>query len=244
VASKVPTDFGTLLNEWDPADLMASVADGAAVSSWTDTTGSVALSQGTGGNQPLLRYSVANFGGEPGVDVDGTDDFMTGTIVNDNQATSWMLVFDDDDTSGSGQIMQCSQQIGFFSGTGPPLAAWAGGSNLNTTFERDPGAMFAVVVYNGASSAIYWRRIDAGPGAPSSVTGNCGSNGSGTSLRIGTHSSGSWSPFDGRYGWIARFNAALSSTDAQDLFDGVYTRYSRRSKPVRTTQGVQRASSW
>lgn len=248
MTAKVPTDFGTLLNEWDPADLMASVADGGVVSSWVDTTASVSLAQATGGLQPVLRYSVTNFGGEPGVDFDGTDDFLSGTIANDNQATSWLFVVDDDDASGSGQIMQSSQQFGYLASSGgPPLAIWAGGSNLNSTYLRSggTGAVVAVVVYNGASSAIYWRRVDAGAGSVSSVTGNPGTNGTGTSLRLGTHSSGTWSPFDGRLGWVARFNAALTSTDAQDLFEGCLTRFMRRSRPqVVPSAGVHRSTSW
>jgi hypothetical protein len=245
MTAKVPTDIASLLNEWDASDLTGSVGDGGAVSSWTDTTSAVALAQATGGNQPLLRHSVTNLGGQPGVDFDGTDDFMTATMTNDNQATSWFFVWDDDDTSGSGQVLQSSQQIGYFSGTGPPLATWAGGSNLNSTLERDPGALVGIFVFNGASSVIYWRRLDAGAGSVSSVTGNCGSNGTGTSLRIGNHSSGSWSPFDGRIAQFARWSVAISATDAQDLWEGALARFTAPAggQPRRTMHQARMRSA-
>jgi hypothetical protein len=220
VAAKIPTDFSTLLNEWNPIDLKEVYADGAGVASWVDSKASANLAQATGADQPLFRAAVTNFGGLPGVDA-VSGDFVSGTITNDNQATTWMMVIDDDQSSGNAQILQCSQQIGYFGGN---LAAWAGGSNLVSTYARAAGALFICVVFNGASSVLYWRRIDAGAGAPSSVTGNCGTNGTGTTLRLGNHSAGSWPAFDGRYGPVAIFNAALTSTDVQDLFDGVLAR--------------------
>jgi hypothetical protein len=220
VAAKIPTDFSTLLNEWDPIDLKEVYADGAGVASWVDSKASANLAQGTGADQPLFRAAVTNFGGLPGVDA-VSGDFVSGTITNDNQATTWMMVIDDDQSSGNAQILQASQQIGYFGGN---LAIWAGGSNLVSTYARAAGALFICAVFNGASSALYWRRIDAGAGAPSSVTGNCGTNGTGTTVRLGNHSSGTWPAFDGRYGPVVVFNAALTSTDVQDLFDGVLAR--------------------
>jgi hypothetical protein len=220
VAAKIPTDFSTLLNEWDPIDLKEVYADGAGVASWVDSKASANLAQGTGADQPLFRAAVTNFGGLPGVDA-VSGDFVSGTITNDNQATTWMMVIDDDQSSGNAQILQASQQIGYFGGN---LAIWAGGSNLVSTYARAAGALFICAVFNGASSVLYWRRIDAGAGAPSSVTGNCGTNGTGTTVRLGNHSTGSWPAFDGRYGPVVVFNAALTSTDVQDLFDGLLAR--------------------
>jgi len=60
---------------WLKADAISGLTDGAALSTWTDSSGrGNNATQGTGGNQPLYKTSIV--GSLPGVLFDGSNDFM------------------------------------------------------------------------------------------------------------------------------------------------------------------------
>ena len=84
-----PTDIAGLLL-WLKADALA-LSDGAAVSSWTDSSGNGRhFTQATGTRQPLYKSGI--IGGKPVVRFDGTDDLLTHAGVSTG-SNSWTAFF-------------------------------------------------------------------------------------------------------------------------------------------------------
>lgn len=222
----LPSGVASLANWWKGSDLAAAGAsDGVAFAgNWTDVIGGVNLAQATSGFRPIYRSAITGLNNQPGLDFDGGDDGLTGTIVNDNQATTWMLVVDDDLATGNAEIIQTSQEFGYFNAD-DKLAIWAGGTHMTTpSASRATGRMIMMGVYNGASSVLYWGNGVAA--LNTAVPGNNpGTNGTGTSFNLGKHGSGSWPPFNGRIAEIARCTAAITGTEAQNLYEGFQAKY-------------------
>lgn len=242
----LPGDIAGLDLHWK-ADAITPVADGTAISSWAASVGTPPLAQATGSLQPLYRVSTAALNNMPSLDFDGTDDALTATIANDNQATTWFMVVDDDLAAGNAQLMQCSQQLGYLGST--QMQAWAGATNMVvTTPTRYVGRRIVIVVYNAASSVIY-----DGDGTTKTPTTNAsgvslGTNGSGTTLWIADHSTGAWPNFNGRIAEVGRYTVGITATDAANLYEGLAEKYgtiARRQRPtVATLQAASRSASF
>lgn len=226
MAAILPSGVASLTNWWQGSDLAAAGAsDGVAFAgNWTDSISAVNLAQATAGFRPIYRATIAGLNNQPGLDFDGSDDGLAATIANDNQATTWMIVVDDDLSTGNAELIQSSQELGYFNAN-DKIAIWAGGTNLEApAASRATGLMVIMPVFNGASSVIYWGN---GVAALSSVASgnNPGGNGTGTTLSVGKHTGGSWPPFNGRIVEIARCTAAITGTEAQNLYEGFQAKY-------------------
>jgi hypothetical protein len=110
------------LAEWQPSSIVGLTSwlrgdsyvlgTGSAVAQLTDKTGfGRHLVQATAGKQPLLIASDPNFNGQPSIDFDGVDDYMTGAVLSTLftnmpspiQATA-AVVFRADAITGTGTI--------------------------------------------------------------------------------------------------------------------------------------------
>lgn len=89
VSTTYPSELGSA-HTWLKADSLA-LSDGAAVSSWTDSSGNGrTASQATAGNQPTFKTNILN--GKPVVRFDGTTDFMTVAVNAGDTYTIFMVV--------------------------------------------------------------------------------------------------------------------------------------------------------
>lgn len=76
---------------WCDATQITGLADGAAISSWTDLSGNAHhLVQATGGNQPL--YKVGIFNGLPVVRFDGVNDNLFASLTEDVTITVFVVL--------------------------------------------------------------------------------------------------------------------------------------------------------
>lgn len=75
-----PTSIAGLVGWWKADAGTSTTTDGAAISSWSDQSGSGAtLTQGTAGSRPVYKAAIQN--GRPVVRFDGTDDFLSASIA-------------------------------------------------------------------------------------------------------------------------------------------------------------------
>lgn len=241
MTAQIPSDIANL-DRWWKADAITGLADGAAVSSWTATTGGVALAQATSAKRPVYRASVTNLVGKPAVDFDGTDNSLTATITSIAQPTSYFLVLDLDQGSTTAET-----QLFFHAGGHEAVVSqrtantyfsmWGGTNSFGSTSGQTViGAVAVFFVINGASSAVYNAALSAG--TLNSNTGTTGSLSSGTGLVLGEYGTPATHPnLNGRVAEFGRYSAALTSTQAQNLFEGFQAKYATSGQSLAQTVG-------
>jgi hypothetical protein len=168
---------------WYKSDTLSALADGAAVSSWTDSSGNARHAvQATGGNQPICKKAIVN--GKDVVRFDGVDDFLRAafTLVQPEYFVIVMrlrttvvgrgqYVVDGAPTQNTGVLYDnnLATRMAIYAGAGPVSGALAA---VDTW--RQYGILFS-----GAASEI---RVDGG----TAVTGSAGTSSmSGVTLGAG-----------------------------------------------------------
>ena len=88
-ASSLPIT-GLLL--WLKGDAISGVSDGAALTTWVDSSGAgFDVSQSTSGDKPTYRASVAAFGNMPAVEFDGSTDYLSRSATLTSVQTDWSI---------------------------------------------------------------------------------------------------------------------------------------------------------
>jgi hypothetical protein len=139
--------YTTGLRLWLKADAITGVADGAAVTTWPDSSNdAIVVTQGTAANKPLYR-ATGGPNSRPAVDFDGSNDFFDlSTLSVTSGSKSFFIVGNPTDTSGTGQyffdtstgriiIAHCAatgafNQVGWYDGTWRAIAAATTGNQF------------------------------------------------------------------------------------------------------------------
>lgn len=220
----LPSDIPGLAGWWK-ADSLA-LSDGAAVSSWADSSGGGhTAAQATGSLQPVYKTNIVN--GKPVVRFDGVDDYLTATIVSDAQPTQWFLVFKAADSGVIRFLVASGQSILRHSSSdlmliNAPTDVWG-------TYTHS-GAAWSVftATFNGASSKLYMAG-DAGQ-----AVSTPGANTTGTGLTIGADGSltRSWS---GDIAEIVHYNRELNADERADVHTYLAAKYGLTAADDNTT---------
>lgn len=205
------------LSGWWKADSL-SLNDSDPVASWSDSSGAgQTMSQGTSGNRPLYKTGIIN--GLPAVRFDGTDDFLSGTITSDAQATNWFVVMKAADGTNYLQIVYSGQEI-LRRDTDQRIETWAGASASNVSMIHDGSTWdYFSVEFNGASTMGY--RIGSTSYPP---WGDAGSGATGTAMRIGSHPTNG-RPYHGDIAEIIQYNRALTQPEREYVFSYLQAKY-------------------
>lgn len=203
-----PTSI-TGLHSWYEAGSL-NLADGTAVSSWTDISGNGHDAvQATGSKQPIYKVNIA--GGRPVIRFDGSDDFLATAaygadlaqpntiivVVRHATITATRFVFD-----GQGSTKRHAM---YHDNAATNFRIYAGGTATSQT--RDTNWNVRTGLYNGASSLA-------------------SKNGSTTAASVGTQAIAGLNigaeydnigTLDGDIAELLVYHAALSTTDRQTL---------------------------
>lgn len=210
------------LQAWFDAPSLA-LADGTAVSSFTDTSGNARhATQATGSKQPINKTAQQN--GLAVVRFDGTDDYLdTTTFARSQPQTTFavwkavslpanMTVYDSVSAANTGRLYrQAAASVN--------LRAYAGGTPIETAITPFNGA-FAIVatLWNGASSKMW---VNGGAG----ITGSPGAP-QGTGIRLGAFGGGTPGGFANMdLGELFAYNSALSLANIDTLGAYLGTRW-------------------
>jgi hypothetical protein len=196
------------LQLWLKADALG-LADGTAVSSWTDSSGnSRHAAQATSANQPLLKTGILN--SKPIVRFDGSNDFLQTAAFSVAQP---LTVFSVAKTTST-----ATTYIFFDSAASSPRATLAvepaSSAEMNSGSSLLDGSLvvntFQVwsAVFNGATSNI---RLNGATG----TSGNAGANGL-NGVTIGARYAGDF-VFPGDIAEVLVYNSALSATDRSSV---------------------------
>lgn len=201
-----PTNVPGLLYRWR-ADSIAQ-ANSTAVSSWTDSVGSVALTQATGGLQPL--YIVSGINGLPIVRFDGNDDTLAATITSRTQQYTFAIVGQSAvvPTSGRQLVWSGAEILSIATGL---WEMWSGASLDGGSVTTSP--TLTVCQFNSVSSNLYLN-------GNLSISGDAGTGATGTALQIGNHSSIS-RPWNGDVAEVLLYDHGLTAGERAEL--GTYT---------------------
>jgi hypothetical protein len=204
---------------WYDATLITGVADGAALSSWPDSSGNGhTLTQATGANQPTYYKTTTAklLNGQPAVW------FNAGQVM----ATTGMGVLAQPCTFVF--VAEClnggSVPVLFNTGSGNVLVyvnttVWTvnAASAAATTLTPGTSLHFGAVVLNGASTVVYQ---DA-----ASQTVNPGSNTWGQTTLLGANSAAAANPWSGPVGEFIIYPSALTSGQISSLYSYVQAKW-------------------
>ncbi|MCA1590977.1 MAG: hypothetical protein LC734_11470, partial [Acidobacteria bacterium] len=159
------------LQLWLKADALAGLADGTAVSSWTDSSGNGrAAAQASGTLQPLYKTAIVN--SLPVVRFDGSNDFLrTGNFTVNQPITVFAVV--KAAALGADEIIFDSansspRAVLDLSTTGPSGEAYAGASLLNSAVTASRFQLWSAI-FNGASSKLAFDGAAGVTGDPGSM---------------------------------------------------------------------------
>jgi len=150
-----PFSLGWEAAHWASDPMWSNPGDGNAVSSWRDGAGhGHTLTQSTPEYQPLYRNAVASLGGKPGVDFDGTNDYLKSDAFSFAQPMSIVMIV-------SGWVAGGGNRYLF--GSGPPPSVFMRGESssalnvfagtiLGASLSLDSGGHVYRGFFNGASS--------------------------------------------------------------------------------------------
>lgn len=98
-----PAALGSAVRAWFRADSLA-VANGAAIAQWDDSSANlVHATQATGASQPIMRTNRLN--ALPGVEFDGTDDYLITALTGSSQDETILAVIDLDTAPAGGRVI-------------------------------------------------------------------------------------------------------------------------------------------
>lgn len=227
-----PADVPGLAGWWK-ADALG-LANGTAVSSWTDSSGNAQnLVQASGTLQPVFTTNVLN--GLPVLRFDGTDDAMTATIVSWPQPTNWFVVMKAADNTGYLQIIHTGQEI-LRRDTDLRIESYAGSSASNVSMTHDTSWDYYDVEFTGASTMGY--RIG---GVSYPPWGDAGSGATGTTFDLGFHPSNGRN-FHGDIAEVILFARALNSTERETVFGYLRDKYFPSGSAVNAPAGTATAT--
>lgn len=196
------------LAAWFKADALA-LADAAAVSSWTDSSGNARhATQGTGSKQPTYRTNVVN--SKPVVRFDGTDDVLetTGFTLNQPETVFIVATFRSarvaNDTLIDGATTNNMRVFRTVTG----LQQYAGANGPHLTLDPEGWHVYSFI-YNGASSEARYDGANLATGNPS--TNNAGGIAIGGNGTLGTENA----PVD--VAEIAVYSSALSEANRSGI---------------------------
>lgn len=103
-----PTDIAGLKLWLKPETLASNYVNNDPVSTWSDVSGNGNDATASGSLRPLLKAHIVN--GKSVIRCDGTDDYMTGTLVNSGTTITQFVVFSMDAASGAyGRMLSVGQ---------------------------------------------------------------------------------------------------------------------------------------
>lgn len=224
VASAVitPLDISGL-RCWYTVDTLSSLADGAAVASWPDSSGNgLTMAQGTSGNRPTVDGTNL-LNGRRIVAFDGSNDFLSvaGSISPSSGQWSAFVVakvdtvsgvhsiFDNDEGTGSNRIAQivrtngtAAEAIAF--NTGPSAFTDGGGTTISTS------TYFLFTAVRTSSAIEMW--VNQSSGGSTATTGTP-ATASTTRLTLGGGALGPSQFLNGRIAEVVGYSKAVSSIE-------------------------------
>lgn len=212
-----PSDLAGL-ELWLKADAL-SLADGAAVSSWTDSSGNARhATQGTSGSQPLYKTNIVN--AKPVIRFDGVDDHLVASVPADTSRTLFVVGVADATVAVGARLLALSLRANFQRASG---GAWGWGNNQANSAVSIGGSVttwsLLSVRVNSASSA----NVHLGTGASvdfdphDEVT-------TGTSLTLGSGPSAG-DPWKGDIAEVVSYDTALSDANRIQVRDYLLSKY-------------------
>ncbi len=204
---------------WYRGDLGVTL-NGSTVSTWSDQSGvGNHLTQASASSQPTFNAANSNFSNQPTLDLDGSNDWMSGgasyaepnTIVvcarNSGSGSAYHVLCD-----GSGSNLRLmrveitSQQLIVYGGSSLGDGTWTTNSKHSVAG-----------VFNGASSSV---RMD------SVTTSGASGAGASTGFTLGAAGGGAGSiPWQGSIAEVLMYNRALSTTELDRIFSYLTGRY-------------------
>jgi len=236
--SLTPPTLASTVAFWWATDLVASVSDAAAVSSWVDRANGVTVSN-TSTARPTMRHS--SIGGRPAVDFDGTDDHLelaSALSSGDTQGSVFAVVKYDVTTNkvlwAQGLLSSISNYLYFspHTGTNTPLLDFYNTSTIRTHRGSTALGTAARLIEVSSSGSAITMRVDGVVQTMTAVSGaNDGRWFSGLSGAnrwcIGAlpYNNSHIGFFDGQIACLGRTSAALSSGDRAALHAWVTASY-------------------
>lgn len=185
---------------WYAADSLA-LADGTAVSSWTDKSGATRhATQATGANQPLFKTAIVN--GKPVLRFDGINDYLSLPNTVAAQPITVVAVLNSVSDAGQRAWLGANNVIFYKNGSNPP-AVFAGAS-LTGTGSISGAFHIASCVLNGSSSAVYLDNANV-------ASGNGGASVPASAITIGINGPGGGFVWSGDIAELVVFGAALTA---------------------------------
>lgn len=222
------------LTLWFKADAITGLSDGAAVSTWTDSSANVnSATQASGSLQPLYKTNILN--GNPVVRFDGSNDTLatgSNTGLTGNQAMTAFAVFKSTATSGDYPAI-FSQNPGTtdlgvsltLNGNRPGLDFWVDRWRVTTALNNTSFYIISAVKVAGVISpntSIYNNEtLAAGAVEGSNNTPNITNN----VMKLGTLDGTGGRFFAGDVAEIIIYNVALSATDQQNIENYLSIKY-------------------
>lgn len=154
---------------WYKPETLSALADGAAVSSWTDSSGNARHAvQATGGNQPICKEAIVN--GKDVVRFDGVDDFLRASFTLVQPEHIFIVCRWRATSATTDHIIDAAATV--FGGTlwqdsGTTVKAYSGTATLTVAASGSDSWRQYAILFNGAGSET---RVDGG----TAVTGNLG----------------------------------------------------------------------
>lgn len=184
-----PADVSGLIGWWK-ADAL-NLADGAAVSSWTDSSSqNNPLAQATGGSQPTFQTNQLN--GKPIVRFNGSKFMSSSSAIGANTAMTWFIVAKSTGYTSVNRVCGIGAQVSIFN------------FNPNWSYYSNEGA--GVVGFGAASTS--WHI----------VTINFASLSSASAFVDGGSAVATWDPFD--FNINTSFNMGCEDNGGTNAFIG------------------------
>jgi hypothetical protein len=209
-----PDDISGLVGWWDASDTSTITSSSGDVSQWDDKSGNARhFAQATSARRPktgahtINSLNVISF-------TSASQHYMdTGSFTLAQPLTAIFVVERSTFVTFSGVLSGVggNLQIGYTASGGSNTAKYYAGSNEVVSY--DPGTAAAVLesyIINGASSASFKDGAAAG-------TGNPGSSGSTTGLRLAERNLFAYS--NNRYAEVVVYDTALGTTDREAVED-------------------------
>jgi hypothetical protein len=212
-----PTSIGGL-KLWLKADALA-LADGTAVSSWTDSSGlGNNATQGTGANQPIFKTSILN--SLPIIRFDGTNSFLTHALSVSADCTIFLVM---KRTGGPNTYQVPFVAIPPSTSYHPIVVAhgtagtdlWGTNNGASTEVYGSAATTFKVFTMRLASNVVSLFGNGATENAGTSLVGYY--SGDATDRRFVGSTSGAANRFGGDIAEIIVYDSALSTTNQQNV---------------------------